>query len=61
MMASTDKPHGESVVPPTVPIKGVNVPDPTTGSEPEGKDPSADGNTGHEAFETAKTETERRK
>ncbi|MDP4026814.1 hypothetical protein Q8W71_29855 [Methylobacterium sp. NEAU 140] len=38
-MSDTDKPKGESVQPPTVPIKGVNVPDPTTGSEPEGKDP----------------------
>lgn len=37
-MAETDKPSGESVVPPTVPIPNVNVPDPTTGSEPESKD-----------------------
>ena len=27
------------MVPPTVPIPNVNVPDPTTGSEPESKDP----------------------
>ncbi|WP_342111486.1 hypothetical protein [Methylobacterium sp. SI9] len=38
-MAETDKPSGVSVVPPTVPIPNVNVPDPTTGSEPESKDP----------------------
>ncbi|MCJ2139572.1 hypothetical protein [Methylobacterium sp. E-066] len=38
-MAESDKPQGESVVPPTVPIRNVNVPAPTTGSEPEGKDP----------------------
>jgi len=37
-MAETDKPPGESVVPPTVPIRNVNVPDPTTGSEPGSKD-----------------------
>ena len=39
-MGETDKSQGVSVVPPTVPIPGVNVPDPTTGSEPEGKDPN---------------------
>ena len=39
-MSETDKPQGVSVVPPTVPIPGVNVPDPTTGSASEGKDPS---------------------
>ena len=39
-MVETDKPQGVSIVPPTVPIPGVNVPDPTTGSEPAGKDPS---------------------
>lgn len=38
-MAETDKPSGVSVVPPTVPISNVNVPDPTTGSEPKSKDP----------------------
>lgn len=38
-MSETDKPSGVSVVPPTVPIPNVNVPDPTTGSEPEIKDP----------------------
>ncbi|MDP4026117.1 hypothetical protein Q8W71_26165 [Methylobacterium sp. NEAU 140] len=38
MMADADKPQGESVVPPTVPIPNVNVPDPTTGSEPGSKD-----------------------
>lgn len=27
----------EPTIPPTVPITGVNVPDPTTGSEPESK------------------------
>lgn len=37
-MTETDKPHGVSVVPPTVPIRNVNVPDPTRGSEPESKD-----------------------
>jgi hypothetical protein len=41
-MAETDKPEGVSVVPPTVPIRNVNVPDPTTGSEPESKDPVKD-------------------
>ncbi|SDO56480.1 hypothetical protein SAMN05216360_12752 [Methylobacterium phyllostachyos] len=38
-MAETEKPSGVSVVPPTVPIRNVNVPNPTTGSEPESKDP----------------------
>ncbi|MCJ2048362.1 hypothetical protein [Methylobacterium sp. J-070] len=38
-MAETDKPPGVSVVPPTVRIPNVNVPDPTTGTEPESKDP----------------------
>ena len=42
MMAETDKPEGESVAPPTVPIRGINQPDPTTRSEPEGKDPVKD-------------------
>ena len=37
-MTETDKPHGVSVVPPTVPIRNVNVPDPTTGREPESQD-----------------------
>ena len=37
-MTETDKPHGISVVPPTVPIRNINVPDPTTGSGPESKD-----------------------
>ncbi|WP_010687639.1 hypothetical protein [Methylobacterium mesophilicum] len=32
-MAEKDKAPGVSVVPPTVPIPNVNVPDPTTGSE----------------------------
>jgi hypothetical protein len=41
-MAETDKPRGESVMPPTVPIRNVNVPDPTTGSEPESRDPVKD-------------------
>ena len=31
--------YHEPTIPPTVPITGVNVPDPTTGSEPESKDP----------------------
>ena len=39
-MVETDKPQGVSVVPPTVPIPGVNIPDPTTGSETEGRDPN---------------------
>lgn len=38
-MTETDKPQDVSVVPPTVPIPNVNVPDPTTGSEPESKGP----------------------
>ena len=59
MMAETDKPEGESVAPPTVTIKGINQPDPTTGIEPESKEP-VDGPTGHEAFEKAKTETQGR-
>ncbi|MCJ2086333.1 hypothetical protein MKK88_10050 [Methylobacterium sp. E-005] len=42
VMAETDKPPGVSVVPPTIPIPNVNVPDPTTGSEPESKDPVKD-------------------
>ena len=37
-MTERDKAPGVSVVPPTVPIPNVNVPDPTTGSEPESKD-----------------------
>ena len=37
-MAETDKPSGVSVVPPTVPIPNVNVPDPTISSEPKSKD-----------------------
>ena len=41
-MAETEKPQGVSVAPPTVPIPGVNVPDPTTGDEQESKDPSKD-------------------
>lgn len=52
-MSDNDKSKGESVQPPTVPITGVNVPDPTTGSEPEGKEPIK-GETGREAFEKAK-------
>ena len=37
-MAETDKAQGENPAPPTVPIRNINVPDPTTGSEPEKKD-----------------------
>ena len=37
-MTETDKPEGKSVAPPTVPIRGINVPDPTAGGEPESKD-----------------------
>ena len=37
-MADTDKPPGLSVVPPTVPIRNVNVPDPTIRTEPESND-----------------------
>ena len=37
-MADTDKPPGLSVVPPTVPIRNVNVPDPTIRTEPENND-----------------------
>ena len=58
-MVETDKLEGESVAPPTVPIRGINQPDPTTGSESESKEP-IDGPTGHEAFEKAKAETQRR-
>ena len=38
-MAGSDH---EPTIPPTVPITGVNVPDPTTGSGPENKDPVAE-------------------
>ncbi|WP_342112279.1 hypothetical protein [Methylobacterium sp. SI9] len=38
-MAETDKSPGVSVVPPTVPIRNVNVPDPATGSQPDSKNP----------------------
>ena len=38
-MAGSDH---EPTIPPTVPITGVNVPDPTTESEPESKDPVAE-------------------
>lgn len=41
-MTETDKLKGEVVAPPTVPIRGVTVPDPTTGGEPESKDPVED-------------------
>lgn len=41
-MSDTGKPKGESVQPPTVPIRGVNTPDPTTGSAPESSDPVKD-------------------
>jgi hypothetical protein len=37
-LTENDKAQGKSVVPPTVPIRNVNVPNPTTGSEPESKD-----------------------
>ena len=37
-MAETEKPRGESVMPPTVRIANVNVPDPTTDRAPESKD-----------------------
>ncbi|MCJ2048371.1 hypothetical protein [Methylobacterium sp. J-070] len=59
-MSDSDKRLGESVVPPTIPIPNVNVPDPTTASEPGSKDP-VEGATGHEVFEKAKAETEQRK
>lgn len=59
-MTETEKPQGTSVVPPTIPIRNVNVPDPTGGSEPETKE-SVEGATGHEAFEKAKAEPEARK
>ncbi|WP_267428290.1 hypothetical protein [Methylobacterium sp. GC_Met_2] len=59
-MSDTDKRPGVSVVPPTIPIPNVNVPDPTTSSEPESKD-TVQGATGHEAFEKAKAESEQRK
>jgi len=57
-MSDSGKPKGVSVQPPTVPITGVNVPDPTTGSEPESKTP-IEGETGHEAFEKAKAESQK--
>lgn len=41
-MAQPDKPEGESVQPPTVPIRGVNTPDPTTESKPRSADPVED-------------------
>lgn len=41
-MAEADKPEGKIVRPPTVPIRNVNVPDPTTGSEPDSKNPVKD-------------------
>ena len=37
-MSEPDKPVGEGVQAPTVPIWGLNTPDPATGSEPESKD-----------------------
>ncbi len=58
-MTETEKPQGTSVVPPTIPIRNVNVPDPTGGSEPETKE-SVEGANGHEAFEKAKAEPEAR-
>ena len=59
-MPETDKPPSASVVPPTVPIPNINVPDPTVGkkSEDQGANDSA---TGHEAFEKAKADTEGRR
>lgn len=59
-MTETEKPPGVSVVPPTVPIPNINVPDPTAGTEPEDQGAN-DSATGHEAFEKAKAETERRR
>lgn len=41
-MAAADKPSDGRVVLPTVPIPNVNVPDPTTGREPENKNPVKD-------------------
>ena len=38
MTESDQKP----AIPPTIPIPGVNVPDPTIGSEAEGSDPVAE-------------------
>ena len=52
-MSETEKSEGETVTPPTVPIRGINVPDPTTSHDREGEKP-VDGATGHEAFEKAK-------
>ena len=37
-MNETDKPQGVSVMPPTVPIRNINVPDPTVGSETKVQD-----------------------
>lgn len=37
-MVKADEPQGERVVPPTVQIRNVNVPDPTTGREGASKD-----------------------
>lgn len=38
-MSETDKAAGRSVQPPTVPIGGVNTPDPTLRRKPDGEDP----------------------
>ena len=60
-MSDSDKPKpkGDSVQPQTVPITGVNVPDPTTGSELKSETP-IEGETGHEAFEKTEAESEKR-
>ena len=59
-MAESDKPEVENVRPPAVPIQGITAPDPAIGGEADRKG-SNRGNTGHEAFEKAKAETERRR
>ena len=41
-MTETDKPEGVSVVPPTVPIRNVNVPDPTVHDEAGTESPVKD-------------------
>lgn len=59
-MSETDKPPGVSVVPPTISIPNINVPDPTPVPAPEDQNVNNSA-TGHEAFEKAKAETERRR
>ena len=59
-MGETEKPKAESIIPPTVPIRGINVPDPTTGSDLESTE-AGDGTTAHETFEKVESESAQRK